>query len=443
MLCFAESLLYLQGPRPADIVTHPATVGSTLEQSTCIIEGLSVPLHNPTSVADVASLVQHAKSQSEAVYPVGGGTSLGFGRPPTKPGVAISLTSLNQVVDFPARDMTITVQAGLRLSALQQALTEEKLRLPVDAPQKEGATIGGMIATNTSGLRRYGLGTLRDYVIGISAINDEGREFKGGGRVVKNVAGYDMCKLLVGSLGTLGIITQVTLKVLPVPELTALVTLACREDDLATVLSLVHESRTRPTCIEVVNGETARWVNEMHDCELPDSSWLVVVGFESNADAVNWQVQQLMKEVDCRHNLEARVATADCALWNALTELPGTSDRSFACKANVLPSRCASFCKEVRQVFASAFIQAHAGNGIVTWHSDETDLERVITVLEQLRQTASADGGGVVVWNCPTEWKSRLNVWGSSRGDTKLMKRIKEQMDPRNVFNPGRYLNEL
>ncbi|MGF1579991.1 MAG: FAD-binding oxidoreductase [Gemmataceae bacterium] len=414
-----------------------------MEQSTCIIDGLSVTLHTPTSVADLASLVQQAKSQDKAVYPCGGRTSLGFGRPPTKPGVGVSLTSLNQVVDFPARDMTITVQTGLTLSDLRQTLAVENLRLPIDAPQKGSATIGGMLATNTSGLRRYGHGTLRDYVIGISAVNDNGQEFKGGGRVVKNVAGYDMCKLLIGSLGTLGIITQVTFKVLPVPELTALVTLACREDDLEAVLSLVHESRTRPTCFEVVNGPTMQWLNENHGCELPGEAWLVVVGFESNADTVNWQVQQIMKEVNCRQCLEVRVVTTDSALWNALTELPGTSGLPFSVKGSVLPSRCASFCTQVAQALENPLIHAHAGNGIVSWHSPETDPDRAKTVLGQLRQVASEQGGNVVVWNCPTEWKSQLDIWGSTRSDAKLMQRIKAQIDPQNVFNPGRYLNGL
>src|SRR5437588_5750684 len=125
--------------------------------------------------------------------------------------------------------MTVTAQSGITLARLGNVLATENLRLAIDVPNGARATLGGALAVNVSGPRRYGLGTLRDYVIGISAVNDEGQEVKAGGRVVKNVAGYDLCKLYVGSLGTLGIITQVTLKLKPRPDGQAL--LAPPRDD--------------------------------------------------------------------------------------------------------------------------------------------------------------------------------------------------------------------
>src|SRR5207253_9213768 len=128
------------------------------------------------------------------------------------------LRGLAEVIDYPARDMTITVQAGITLARLQALLATEKQRLPVDVPHPDRATLGGALATNASGPRRLGFGTLRDYVIGMTVVNDEGQEVKAGGRVVKNVAGYDLCKLHVGALGTLGVISQATLKLRPRPE---------------------------------------------------------------------------------------------------------------------------------------------------------------------------------------------------------------------------------
>ena len=181
--------------------------------TTCLLDGFGpVPLVRPGCAVDVGDLIRQASASDSAIYPVGGQTKIGLGYPPTKPGQAVDLRGLAQVIDFPARDMTITVQAGITIAVLRETLAREKLRLPIDVPQPDRATLGGILACNTSGPRRFGYGTLRDYVIGITALNDEGREFKAGGRVVKNVAGYDLCKLLVGSLGTLGIITQVTLK---------------------------------------------------------------------------------------------------------------------------------------------------------------------------------------------------------------------------------------
>ncbi|HMF29654.1 MAG TPA: FAD-binding oxidoreductase, partial [Candidatus Cybelea sp.] len=174
-----------------------------MPDATCTIDGFGpLPMVRPESVEAVGDVIRDA--QTSAIYPVGGQTKLALGVPPTKSGIAVDMSALSRVIDFPARDMTITVQAGIRIKELNELVAREKLQLPIDVPQCDRATLGGILAANVSGPRRYGYGTLRDYVIGISALNDEGREFKAGGRVVKNVAGYDLCKLLVGSLGTLG-----------------------------------------------------------------------------------------------------------------------------------------------------------------------------------------------------------------------------------------------
>jgi len=135
-----------------------------------------LPLRRPASVAEVGELVREAASDGGAIFPVGGRTALDLGLPPTKAGISLETCRLDQVIDYPARDMTITVQAGLTVARLQSILAGERQRLPIDVPQPERATVGGILATNTSGPRRYGSGTLRDYVIGISVVNDEGHE---------------------------------------------------------------------------------------------------------------------------------------------------------------------------------------------------------------------------------------------------------------------------
>ncbi|MCA9156305.1 MAG: FAD-binding oxidoreductase, partial [Planctomycetales bacterium] len=169
----------------------------------------------PTSPEALAEVVREAHETETPVYPIGGGCSLNFGLPAKKPGIGLSLTALHRVIDYPARDMTITVEAGATMAQLRDTLLAERQKLPIDVPLTDRATIGGVVATNWNGPRRYGYGAVRDFVIGIGAVDGRGRAFKGGGRVVKNVAGYDFCKLLTGSLGTLAVITQVTLKVRP------------------------------------------------------------------------------------------------------------------------------------------------------------------------------------------------------------------------------------
>ncbi len=202
-------------------------------ENACTIDGFGpMPIVRPDSVAAVGETIRQARADRSALYPIGGRTMLDLGVPPTARGNAVDLRSIARIIDFPARDMTITVEAGICLAPLQDLLAKENLRLPVDVPRPETATLGGSVAANVSGSRRYGFGTLRDYVIGISAVNDLGEEFKAGGRVVKNVAGYDLCKLLVGSFGTLGIITQLTLKLRLRPEEQALVVLGCDDPGL-------------------------------------------------------------------------------------------------------------------------------------------------------------------------------------------------------------------
>ena len=160
-------------------------------------------LDRPAGLDELCEAVRRRVAEGLAIYPQGGRTALDYGGSPTKPGAAIDTTGLDRVVDYPAADMTITVEAGLTLDHLQATLAAEGQRLTVDAPQSDRATIGAIYAVDASGPRRFGSGRPRDQIIGVRFVNGEGTVLKGGGRVVKNVAGYDFPKLITGSLGTL------------------------------------------------------------------------------------------------------------------------------------------------------------------------------------------------------------------------------------------------
>jgi len=185
--------------------------------------------------------------------------------------------------------MTITVQAGMTLSALRAILAEQHQRVLVDAPLPDRATLGGIYATNTSGPRRYGSGRPRDQIIGVSFVTSPGLVIKGGGRVVKNVAGYDFPKLLTGSLGTLGIMTQLTLKVRPIPEASVLVWVPFTTlKSLAAALDQLNTSGTRPIALELLNGSGARTVGQT--LGLPAEQGVLVIGFEDNIGSIGWQL---------------------------------------------------------------------------------------------------------------------------------------------------------
>ena len=365
---------------------------------------------------------------------------LGLGLTPSKPGVAVDMRDLDQVIDYPARDMTITVQAGITIERLHDVLKAEGQQLPVDVPLPERATLGGAIATNASGPRRLGYGTLRDYVIGISVLNDRGEEVKGGGRVVKNVAGYDLMKLYTGSLGTLGIISQVTLKVRPLPEAASVVSLACTAENLVDQLRTLANSATRPTMISVANAPAAAMVGSNSPV------FAVVVGYEEKAETVAWQVAKLNSELPPELTSSASEFQGDLAtkLVRQWTDFPLALQRGLSFKANMLPAATGEFLIRADRMQPRPALMAHAANGIVVGHlPEETTLDQARATITELTQQAAAKNGNLVITRCPGAWKTVLPVWGLSTPDRVSMRAVKNKLDPSDIFNPGRFVDGI
>jgi glycolate oxidase FAD binding subunit len=392
-------------------------------------------VQQPADIAEVSDIVRQAAGNGHAVFPVGGGTSMDLGVPPSKPGVTLDTRRLDRVIDYPARDMTITVQAGLTVARLQALLAPENQRLPIDVPYADRATVGGIVAANVSGPRRLGCGTLRDYVIGISVVNDEGHEVKAGGRVVKNVAGYDLCKLYVGSLGTLGVITQLTFKLRPLPEEQALFAFACLPEQLAGALDGIHASRTRPVCVEVLNPAAAARIAGRLQVQWP-AVWTVVVGYEDNTEGLQWQVHQLIEELGGRFDVGGYVGCCANPSWHELTEFSPPETMALSFKAVVPAAAVAAFALEADRL-TQGLLCVHAGNGVVLGHCAEA------AAVSALRGRALALGGHLVVTRCPVTLKTVEFVWGPPRGDFALMRAVKEKLDPRGVFNPGRFVGGI
>jgi glycolate oxidase FAD binding subunit len=377
-----------------------------------------LPVARPQAIAELGKLVTEARRAGHGIYPIGGRTTLDVGLPPMKSGIAVDISALNSVIDYPARDMTITAQAGITLAALQGELALKGQWLPVDVAAPERASLGGAIALNQSGPHRYGYGTLRDYVIGITFITDDGVEVKAGGRVVKNVAGYDLMKLQIGAVGTLGIITQVTLKVKPRAEANAGLSFSCTADALGGVLDALHASKSRPSAVELLNAEA--W--QATDISLPSPGpWVVAVGFEGKAATVPWQLETLRAELASApvHDL---VEVSDlAALWTAITRLQLRPESRCIGKVSVQPSCLAADIAGIR----GGPVHAHALNGILWIHDGEPSL----------------DGG--VLRRCPTDRKRTLAVCAHPTAEWDIMRTVKRALDPDNVFNPGRLFDDL
>jgi glycolate oxidase FAD binding subunit len=392
----------------------------------------------PENIIELREVVREHVSRGYAIYPQGGVTALDYGGIPSRPGVAIDMRSLGGVIDYPYADMTITVQAGINASLLRSILAEKGQRLLIDIPQADQATLGGVYATNACGPRRFGLGRPRDQIIGVGFVTSAGVEVKGGGRVVKNVAGYDFPKLLTGSLGTLGILSQLTLKVRPMPESTAIVwSRFSRLEEMPKVLDALNTSGTRPVALEILDSSAARQIGASRG--LPHDGWVLVVGLEDNAASVRWQVDRLLTELG-RSELTVLQDEGASEIWSALTDFQATASGPIQCLASVPPSSMVEFLMEARR--GEWCLQSHAGNGVIRLNGPGTwDLEAAEAEVQRLRTLAARRSGHVVLVRCPTDWKARLGVWGPPRPDWALSQRVKSALDPAGAMNPGRLIN--
>ena len=408
----------------------------------------SLPLRDvlvADNVGDVRDTLREAAVAREAVYPLGGETGLNYGLAPTAVGVGLSLRELNDVVRYTPRDMTVTVEAGVTMHALADQLAGEGQHLPIDAPRIGEATVGGCAAVNQSGPRRYGYGSLRDYIIGIQAVDGRGVAFRGGGNVVKNVAGYDFCKLLCGSLGTLAVITELTLKVIPLRD--CVESLAVAIDDWATadnVLETLTNSQATPTSIDLVGGP--HWGNTCLGTAEQSECCTVFLRLEGTRDEVAWMAERVRHElanapcrIQAREDAEAiRQATTDFADVGAT---PDGDAIPLTVRITVPPSAATLTIRELLADDPQASFVAYAGSGVVIVRCHqfaEADLTR--RLLAEIQPAAVRRGGNCVVLSSSFDGLTRQVVWGGRTPAIELMERIRAQFDPHGILNPGRFV---
>lgn len=390
----------------------------------------------PEDAATVSSVIADAE---EAIYPIGGGTGLDYGMSPSQPGTGLELSKLNRLIDYPSRDMTITVEAGMTIAQLAETLRAERQRLPIEVPQADRATLGGVLATNTGGPRSYGCGSLRDYLIGVTAIDGRGTTYHSGGRVVKNVAGYDFCRLLIGSLGELGVVVELTLKVVPIPECFTLVTCGVSDLDRAeTLLASLVTSATTPCAVKLAAGP------EWSGCfDLPeDRSATLIVGFEGTEPEVDWMKKKIAEEWRAQdigpiQNIDG---TKLKDVWDRMVEFPVDGDPPLVVKANVLPSRVTDFCRTIEDLAPDISLLAD-GDGTVLVRIPEMPDDAPGLLVRRLHPVAVNFGGhaSVIRRADPAGW-TRPSIWGSRQASVDLMEAVKRQFDPRGILNPGRFL---
>jgi glycolate oxidase FAD binding subunit len=378
--------------------------------------GLAV---SPSRPEDVAEALKLATESAAVVVPWGGGTQQSLGEAPERFDLALDLRHLNRVLEYEPADLTVTVEAGMRLSELQWLLGERGQWLPLDPPLPHEATIGGILATNASGPTRHSRGTARDLVIGMSVALANGDVVKSGGRVVKNVAGYDTAKLQIGALGTLGVILQATFKVSPLPQQT----LTCGAEGLLERVSALagHIDELRlPVRALVLTKEAAA------------SNWALLVRFAGGSDAVERARGDFFAAAG-----ESRLGESQAdAAWNSRVAI---QQSPVSAKAGVLPAETSELAAWFADLGAN--VAAYPSVGVVncSW----TDLGLGASILKEGRSKAMAYGGSLIIERAPPELKREVDVWGEPKGDFALMQRLKREFDPGRTLNRGRFLGGI
>ena len=395
----------------------------------------------PESAAQVAELVKVANANGLKVVPYGGGTAMGLGMTPERVDLVLSTKRLTDTPHDDRRDMTLSVGAGMTLSALNARLAEDNLWLPLDPPDPERATIGGLVAADQSGPLRHGLGTLRDHVIGMKVISAEGKLVAAGGRVVRNVAGYDMCKLHIGALGTLGLLVEVSLKLAARPQANAIVLAKLSSvADAEPLIAAVLDSSLEPVLLELVFGTACGAATAGL---LPDGA-VVAAGFAGNGQRVAWQAEafaalvasQSLQLLASRSGNEAQTAR------EALAEVHGGDSADVVLVASVLSSQVAELLtraaalSEPRGVAMGA--ASHAGKGLARLFLRGEE-QALTEVTHAAREVVVERGGSVIVAKAPPKLKPLLNVWGAPAGDLAVLQAVRRTYDPNETLNAYRH----
>ncbi len=428
-------------------VVGPDHVLTGVELSPYVIEGRTPETAVfPGGVGEVAAVIALAAEAGVPVVPWGGGRAAGAGVPPARAGIVLHLGRLAGLVEHEPGDLTATAQAGITLAALQAGLRGRGQWLSLDPPDAARATLGGVLASNASGPRRHLYGTARDVLIGLTVVTGEGAVVRGGGKVVKNVAGYDLPKLFIGSFGTLGVIVEATVKLRPLPDEERLVGVRFeRLKDAGEAVRALLASDLIPNAVDLVDAAAAAALG------LPAAPATLAVGFDGLGEQVDWQVAELASVVGPCGG--ARPASLPAAAWEALASAGRDAFDTPAATMtlSVLPSVVADTMEQgaaaARQRGLASAWCAHAGVGHVTATlgalGPRQDPAPVAAVLEDWRAAARAGGGHASVTWAPLPVKSALPVWDDAGVAGRLMQRIKAQLDPRNVLNPGRFVGGI
>jgi len=423
-----------------------------------------VAVVRPGTFEEVAEIVRFAAAEKLAIVPTGARTKLQMGLPPQQYDLALDMVRLDRVTAYDPADLTLAVEPGIPLALLASVLAEHKQWLPLGAPFQDHSTIGGTIASGVDGTFRQSYGTARDYVLGIEFVTGEGACAKSGGRVVKNVTGYDLHKLMIGAMGTLGIITKINFRTFP--ALISPCALAASFQTAEQAIELRHRisrSPLLPVGLEIfspgscerlcarVPADTAK--HAMPSNLFSSSAWTLIAGFSGTEEVLRRCEDEFFKMgVDCGGSSLAAIRGEEfSAASNFAREFVplalGASPAATVVKISVLPTR-------MKDAIANAVNAANTnllpwaamarGVGVIYFAllpndgTEETRFRAIQATDQILHECAELGGNATIPWS-PSEWKGVLKVWGPQRTDFDQMRKLKNLFDPLNILSPGRF----
>ena len=387
----------------------------------------------PNSVEALSETVRQCAADRLPFAPIGSGSKFSWGN-----GLAldalmlVSTAKLDQVIDHAVGDLTVTVQAGMRFGELQAQLKKAGQFVAIDPSYEDRATVGGIVATGDSGALRHRYNSVRDMVLGVELVRSDGERVKAGGRVVKNVAGYDLMKLLTGSYGTLGIMTQVTLRLYPLQESSQTVFLSGEASAVARVMQALLNSGLTPTAIDLLSATVCKPLDLSAAMGL---SMGLLVRFQGLAESVTEQVKRLMA-LGQSQELTTAVPLAEDQLWQCLGQVltrEASADRVL-CKWAVRSAETVATLSYLQENFPDASARFHVGGGLGQVQFPSVTAAELLGV----RSFVEARGGFLTVLEAPDELKASLDVWGYQGNGLGWMRSIKQQFDPQGLLSPGR-----
>jgi len=439
----------------------------------------------PKDTEQVSEVVQLANRENMAIIPCGSRTKMAMGNPPARLDVVVCTSRMNHMIDVDTSNLTITVESGVKFRDIQARLATQEDRcylplddliteadevicsdrshsgcfLPIDPSYADSATIGGIIAANSSGSRRLLYGNLRDLILGVRMVAPTGEILGSGGKTVKNVSGYDVSKLTVGSMGSLGIICEMTLKLLPLPE--RMETLLIPFEAFSHVSAFIEEvfkTHLLPAGVDVMNHES---YSHLDMDGIPDFgsngyvSAIAIEGFEQAVDRMRTEIMGMARANGARSDACLQ-QDRHLLFWLAVSNLDAAlEDRGsdlIKAKLNYPISEWREIAEVVEKTFSDAdlnyTLQIHAGTGICSPRllilpNDVEAMDRGLNAITSLLARCREVGGNLVIEDAPVEVKDRLKIWGEQGSDFVVMKRIKEQIDPSGIMSPGRFVGGL